>query len=97
MPFADAVAGYVHVGDGGMAQRALAMLAARSHDAQAVGNAVPDVQVMDVHAGNAATVKAKLERSAPRPVVIVAAAADEVAVLHDVVSSEFFVIIFLFI
>ena len=61
---------------------------ARRNNTQAVGKAVLDVQVVDVHARNVAAIQAKLERGPPSPVVIVAAAADEIAVLHDGRSAE---------
>ncbi len=73
------------------------VLAARRDDAEAIGKAVLDVQVVDVHAGNAAPIQAELERGPPGPVVIVTAAADEIAILHDSRSTEIVIDVFLLI
>src|ERR1035438_2017391 len=95
-PFdSNSVIGDVDVFNAGIGKLALTMLAARSNDAQAVGDAVLDGQAVDVHAGNAAAIQAELERGAPSPVVIVAAAADEVAVLHNRRSAEIVINVFL--
>ena len=95
-PFqAEPVIGDMDVGEAGIGKRALTICAARRNDAEAIGNAVLDVQAMDVHAGNAAAVQTDLKGGAPGPVVIVTAAADEIAVPHDGRSAEIVIDLFL--
>ena len=64
-------------------QRPLALGPAGRDDRDAIRNTVTDLHLADLQAREAAAVQADLEGGPPRPRVVVAAAPDEPAVLHD--------------
>jgi len=84
----DSIIGNVYVFQADIGKRALTVLAARSDNAQSVGEAVIDVHVADVHARNAAAVHAKLKCRPPSPIVIISTAADQVAIPYHGRSAE---------
>ena len=84
----DSVVGNVHVFEADIGKRALTVLAARSDNAQAVGETILDVHVADVHAGNAAAIHAKLEGGPPGPIVVESAAANHIAIPNHRRSAE---------
>lgn len=82
VPGTDAEIGNVHIGERGIGEHILTLFLAGTNNTQAIGDAVLDVQITKVNAGNIPAIQTKLQGRPPGPPGIEAAAADEVAALH---------------